>query len=151
VEGFWEAKGTYGGKFTLNPSGLVDFDGKGKYSPPKFVFRNTTGPTAIKFLDSDKLGKQYQNDIFVADYHGGNIYHFKLNQNRTSLILNGSLADKVADNAQELEGIKFVEGMGAITDLQVSPYDGYLYAVSFSEDLVFRIVPATVGNSTQSG
>ena len=151
VEGFWEAKGTYGGKFTLNPSGLVDFDGKGKYSPPKFVFRNTTGPTAIKFLDSDKLGKQYQNDIFVADYHGGNIYHFKLNQNRTSLILNGSLADNVADNAQELEGIKFVEGMGAITDLQVSPYDGYLYAVSFSEDLVFRIVPATVGNSTQSG
>ena len=41
--------------------------------------------------------------------------------------------------------------MGAITDLQVSPYDGYLYAVSFSRGKIYRIVPATaVGNSTQS-
>ena len=67
------------------------------------------------------------------------------------MILNGTLADKIANNAQELEGIKFVEGMGAITDLQVSPYDGYLYAVSFSGGKIYRIVPAAaaVGNSTQ--
>jgi glucose/arabinose dehydrogenase len=152
VQGFWEVKRNAYGNMVQNPTDLVDFGGKGKYGPPKFVSLNTTGPTAIKFLNSDKLGKQYQNDMFVADFHGGNIYHFKLNQNRTDLVLNGPLADKVADNAQELEGIKFVEGMGAITDLQVSPYDGYLYAVSFSEDKIFRIVPgaAVVGNSTQS-
>jgi aldose sugar dehydrogenase len=95
--------------------------------------------------------------MFVADYHGGNIYHFKLNQNRTGLVLNGTLADKIANNAQELDDIKFVAGMGAITDLQVSPYDGYLYAVSFSGGKIYRILPVTAStvsgsttNSTQS-
>jgi aldose sugar dehydrogenase len=143
VQGFWEVNGTTYGKLVQNPTTLVDFGGKGKYSPPKFTWLNTSGPTAIKFLDSDKLGKQYQNDMFVADYHGGNIYHFKLNQNRTQLVLNGTLADKIANNAQELERIKFAEGMGAITDLQVSPYDGYLYAVSYSQGKIYRIGPET--------
>ena len=143
VQGFWEVKGNTYGKLVQNPTNLVNFDGEGKYSPPKFTWLNTTGPTAIKFLNSDKLGKQYQNDMFVADYHGGNIYHFKLNQNRTGLVLNGTLADKIANNAQELEDIKFVVGMGAITDLQVSPYDGYLYVVSFSGGKIYRILPAT--------
>ena len=143
VQGFWEVKGNTYGKLVQNPTNLVNFDGEGKYSPPKFTWLNTTGPTAIKFLNSDKLGKQYQNDMFVADYHGGNIYHFKLNQNRTGLVLNGTLADKIANNPQELEGIKFAEGMGAITDLQVSPYDGYLYAVSYSQGKIYKIVPET--------
>jgi aldose sugar dehydrogenase len=141
VQGFWEVNGTTYGKLVQNPTTLVDFGGKGKYSPPKFTWLNTSGPTAIKFLNSDKLGKQYQNDMFVADYHGGNIYHFKLNQNRTGLVLNGTLADKIVNNPQELQSIKFVEGMGAITDLQVSPYDGYLYAVSYSQGKIYRIVP----------
>src|SRR5919199_32651 len=143
VQGFWEVKGNTYGNMVQNPTDLVDFGGKGKYRSPEFVWLNTTGPTAIKFLNSDKLGKQYQNDMFVADYHGGNIYHFKLNQNRTSLVLNGTLADKIANNAQELDDILFVSGMGAITDLQVSPYDGYLYAVSFSGGKIYRILPAT--------
>src|SRR5918911_1736139 len=155
VVGFWEVKRNTYGDMVQNPTGLVDFGGKGKYSAPNFVWLNTTGPTAIKFLNSDKLGKQYQNDMFVADFHGGNIYHFKLNQNRTGLVLNGTLADKIANNAQELEDIKFVVGMGAITDLQVSPYDGYLYAVSISGGKIYRILPATAaaaaGDSSSSG
>src|ERR1051325_1752441 len=150
VVGFWEVKGNTYGNLVQNPTGLVDFGGKGKYGAPNFVWLNTTGPTAIKFLNSDKLGKQYQNDMFVADYHGGNIYHFKLNQNRTGLVLNGTLADKIANNPQELEGIKFAEGMGAITDLQVSPYDGYLYAVSFSEGKIYRRLPSTTAPSGDS-
>ena len=148
VQGFWEVKGNTYGNMVQNPTDLVDFGGKGKYRSPEFVWLNTTGPTAIKFLNSDKLGKQYQNDMFVADYHGGNIYHFKLNQNRTDLVLNGTLADKIANNAQELDDIKFVAGMGAITDLQVSPYDGYLYAVSFSGGKIYRILPATATTTT---
>jgi glucose/arabinose dehydrogenase len=150
VQGFWEVKGNTYGNMVQNPTGLVDFGGKGKYSPPKFTWLNTTGPTAIKFLNSDKLGKQYQNDMFVADYHGGNIYHFKLNQNRTGLVLNGTLADKIANNAQELEDILFVAGMGAITDLQVSPYDGYLYAVSFSGGKIYRILPAAAASNSSA-
>src|SRR5919202_2245263 len=148
VVGFWEVKGNTYGNMVQNPTGLVDFGGKGKYNSPEFVWLNTTGPTAIKFLNSDKLGKQYQNDMFVADYHGGNIYHFKLNQNRTGLVLNGTLADKIANNAQELDDIIFVAGMGAITDLQVSPYDGYLYAVSFSGGKIYRILPTTATAAT---
>ena len=40
----------------------------------------------------------YENDLFVADIKSGNIYHFDLNENRSGFLLNGSLADKIADN-----------------------------------------------------
>jgi hypothetical protein len=40
--------------------------------------------------------------------------------------------------------------MGAITDLQVSPYDGYLYAVSFSGGKIYRILPATAAAGSSS-
>ena len=43
------------------------------------MFRSV-GPTAIKFLNSDKLGRYYQDDMFVGDIINGNIYHFKLNK-----------------------------------------------------------------------
>jgi glucose/arabinose dehydrogenase len=46
---------------------LVSFDGKGKYSDPEFEWTFTLGPTAVKFLNSDKLGIEYVNDMFVAD------------------------------------------------------------------------------------
>ena len=112
---------------------------------PEFTWVNVTGPTAIKFLHSDKLGKKYQNDIFVGDYHQGNIYHFKLNQNRTALVLDGQLRDKIANLPSETEVIKFGEGFGAITDIQVGPYDGYLYIVSYGLDgRIYRIVPASI-------
>jgi aldose sugar dehydrogenase len=48
---------------------LVDFEGKGTYSDPEFVWGNRVGPTALKFLNSSKYGKEYQNDMFVADFH----------------------------------------------------------------------------------
>jgi glucose/arabinose dehydrogenase len=116
-------------KVSLSPKGLEGFGGKGSYSAPEFTWLNPTVPTAIVFLDSEKLGKQYQNDMFVGDKLG-NLYHFKLNQSRTGLLLEGHLYDKIADSAEELENIIFGEGFGAITDLQVGPYDGNLYVVS---------------------
>jgi glucose/arabinose dehydrogenase len=135
---------------STNPStsyGLVDFDGKGRYSNPEFVWYTAVGPTAIKFLTSDKLGKEYQNDMFVADAVG-RIYHFDLNENRTSLVLDeGELAEKVADTTQELEHITFAEGFGIITDLEVGPHDGYLYVVSgVREDkgMLHRIVTSSM-------
>jgi glucose/arabinose dehydrogenase len=54
---------------------LENFDGKAKYSDPEFTWNGTIGPTALKFLNSDRLGTQYQNDIFVGDVHRGNLYH----------------------------------------------------------------------------
>ena len=64
---------------------LIDFGGKGKYSSPEFTW--DVAPTAFKFLNSDKLGKQYENDMFVGDINNGNLYHFELNQQRTGLLL----------------------------------------------------------------
>ena len=160
VQGIWETEGTYYGdevllnytgfreKVKANPSGLENFGGNGKYSAPEFTWFNITVPTAIKFLNTEKLGKQYQNDIVIGDYSKGNIYHLRLNQNRTGLLLDGTLADKIADNPEELEGIKFGEGFGHITDIQVSPYDGYLYILSTGPNgKIYRIVSTTLNSN----
>ena len=120
---------------------LINFQGKGNYSDPEFVWTDTVGPTAIKFLGSDTLGNQYRNDIFVSDITQGNIYHFDLTGNRTTLILNGLLADKVSNNSTENQDIIFGEGFGGISDLEVGPYDGYLYVVSLGHGSIYRIVP----------
>ena len=120
---------------------LINFQGKGNYSDPEFVWTDTVGPTAIKFLGSNALGNQYRNDIFVSDITQGNIYHFDLTGNRTNLILNGLLADKVSNNSTENQDIIFGEGFGGISDLEVGPYDGYLYVVSLGHGSIYRIVP----------
>ena len=123
---------------------LVDFGGKGRYSSPEFTWSNTVGPTALRFFSSDKLGEKYKNDIFVGDIKYGNIYHFKLNKDRTGFILNGALADKVASGEDGTEQIEFAEGFGGITDLEIGP-DGYLYVLIYnSEDgRIYRISPIT--------
>jgi aldose sugar dehydrogenase len=118
----------------LNPANvLVNIGGKGTYRDPEFVWSQPIAPTALKFFNSDKLGKQYQNDMFVGDIINGNLYHFKLNEQRTGL-----LVGKVATNQQE---IVFGNGFGGITDIQVGP-DGYLYVLSYS-GTIYRIVPAS--------
>lgn len=123
-------------------SNLVDFDGKGKYSDPEFVWSTTLGPTALIFLHSDRLGEQYQNDIFVGSIVTGNIYHFDLNQDRTQLVLTGELEDKIAETRETGEqDIVFGEGFAGISDLEVGP-DGYLYVVSLGQGKIFRIVPS---------
>ena len=123
---------------------LVDFGGKGRYSSPEFTWSNTVGPTALRFFSSDKLGEKYKNDIFVGDIKYGNIYHFKLNKDRTGFILNGALADKVASGEDGTEQIEFAEVFGGITDLEIGP-DGYLYVLIYdSEDgRIYRISPVT--------
>jgi len=117
---------------------------KGKYSDPEFVWEIPVAPTALRFLASDKLGAEYKNDIFVGDSNMGNIYHFDLDKNRTNLAIYTPLADKVADNLEELERIIFGQQFGRITDLAVGP-DGYLYILTNDLNLkgaVFRIIPA---------
>jgi aldose sugar dehydrogenase len=125
--------------------GLVNFQGKGKYSDPEFIWNMTIGVTALKFLDSDKLGKKYENDIFVADYNHGNLYHFDLDKHRTKLVLNGSLKDQIAHSSERegLRNILFGEGFGSVTDMEVGP-DGYLYVVSYGQGKIFKIVPVNV-------
>jgi hypothetical protein len=87
-KGIWRPQSRFRGetvKIPFSKNILVDFDEKGKYSLPEFTFNQTTGLTALKFLDSDKMGKKYDNDMFVADINNGFIYDFDLNQNRTRI------------------------------------------------------------------
>jgi glucose/arabinose dehydrogenase len=127
------------------PTSLVDFDRKGKYSPPKFTWNHTVGPTALKFLTSNEYGKDYENDMFIGEGNNGRIYHFDLNQNRTELYFQGSLADKVANSDKELDDVIFAKGFRPfdVTDLVVGP-DGYLYVVAMVQGKIFKIVPRTM-------
>jgi aldose sugar dehydrogenase len=168
VQGIWEEIGGRFGPILTKLQErelLVDFDGRGKYSNPEFTWIYNVGPTALKFLGSDILGKEYENDMFVGDFNNGNVYHFDLIENRTALALDGLLKDKIANNRDELKTTLFGQGFGAITDLEVGP-DGYLYVLSLfqggndcateiqgnpcvsysstSGGTIYRIVPETV-------
>ena len=64
------------------------------YRAPELATLQTIAPTALKFLNSDRLGKQYENTIFMGDVDYGNLYNFKLNEDRTGLSLDSPFADK---------------------------------------------------------
>jgi glucose/arabinose dehydrogenase len=143
VQGIWQVRGPLLGPIVQSPpDNLVDFGGNGKYRSPEFTWLNTTGPTALKFLDSDKLGKQYENSMFVGDVNTGNLFNFKLDQERTGLDLTGLLSDKVANTPDELQDNNvFGSGFGVITDIQVGPDDGYLYVLTYG-GTIYRIAPS---------
>ena len=128
---------------------LVDFGGKGKYSDPEFSWASNsdfrTAPTSIVFFDSDKFGEQYKDGVFVGDVRG-NIYHFNVDKDRTNLLLNGPLADEVANDFSEIEDLIFARFPGVITDMKVGP-DGYLYILLYQvlgqeDGELYRIVPS---------
>ena len=129
VQGQWTPNFENMGKITHIPMGLVDFDGRGKYSEPEFMWVVPVAPTALKFFNSSKYGPQYKNDLFVADANTGRIYHFELNENRTGLHLPSLLADRIVYNMEEMKEITFAKGFGRITDMQLGP-DGNLYILS---------------------
>lgn len=147
VQGVWKDHDSdnnfYANHVTYEPSDLVNFDAKGKYRSPEFIWKYTVGPTALIFLSSEKLGKQYENDMFVGDVNNGRIYHFKLNQSRTGLLLEDPLTDKIADSDKELANVVFAENFGIITDLKIGP-DGYLYFVVHDDGKIYRIVPRNI-------
>jgi aldose sugar dehydrogenase len=148
VQGIWKLNQTRDKEAVYDASdkgvALVNFSGKGKYSNPEFVRDKPVAPTAIAFLDSNKLGKQYQNDIFVGSVKNGIIYHFNPSKDRKSLSLSGDLSDLVFNKKDDATQITFGKNFGIITDLKVSPYDGYLYVVSGikgDKGIIYKIVP----------
>jgi aldose sugar dehydrogenase len=173
AQGIWELNRMLQARGIALPDGesfisqLVDFDGRGKYSSPEFTWgKMPIATSGAAFFHSDRLGKQYENDLFVGEFVNGIIFDFDLSEDRTQLSFdnNGPLKDKVADNAQELEGIIFGHGFGGITDIKIGSYDGYMYVLSLDrggdeckpqypnrscipyssteEGHIFRIVPA---------
>ena len=133
---------------------LVTF-GNSKYTDPKFVWVTTIGATALKFLNSEKLGKEYANDMFTGDINNGLLYRFTLNEARDNILINDTslgnvnlLADNQVDETTENRPLIFGQGFGGITDLQVGP-DGYLYVLSYTGAL-YRIVPLSESNTPKN-
>ena len=70
VQGVWKLNQTREKDEIFNQTSkdviFVNFNGNGKYSNPEFVWDIPVGPTTLIFFDSDKLGKNYENDMFVG-------------------------------------------------------------------------------------
>jgi glucose/arabinose dehydrogenase len=130
---------------------LVNLPGS-KYLDPVFSWKAPVAVTGIEFLNSSKLGNRYKDNVFVGDYNNGNLYFFELNNTRTGFNFNNSnqlklqqqqagLTDLVVDNDQEESQVTFGSGFGSITDIKTGPADGYLYIVSISDGIIYRILP----------
>ncbi len=123
--------------------------GDGYYSDPKFAWTYTIGVTALKFLNSDKLGSEYANNMFVGDINNGLLYRFILTGERDGISIKNdtyvgntaALADNKVDDTPENRVITFGQGFGGITDIQVGPSDGYPYVLSHTGSL-FKILPS---------
>jgi glucose/arabinose dehydrogenase/plastocyanin len=127
-------------------SELVKLSKSAKYSDPKFEWFDPVAPTSLVFLNSDKLGAQYKNDMFVGDVNNGNLYHFKLSADRTKLLApDGTKIPKKAITSDQLPVYRFGSGFGGITDLKVG-LDGFLYVLA-NNGAIFRIVPSSFASS----
>jgi plastocyanin len=126
----------------FNLTQLEFFNGTGKYYDPIFSWRETLGVTDLIFIPSDnKLGKEYEGNLLVADNNNGYLYRFLLNQSRTGLLLNGSLSDGVAStNIENLEAVFAKINGGAVTDLEIGP-DGLVYFISLGGGKIMRLEP----------
>ena len=130
--------------------------GNSQYRDPKFVFNTPIGITDAKFLNSDKLGREYENNLFTADINNGYLYRLNLNDNRDGIIINNTtyvgdltlLSDNKVDSPKESEPIIFGQGFGGITDLEVGP-DGYLYVLTYPGSL-YRIMPSSESSAPQN-
>ena len=128
-----------------NSVNLVALNNNGIYSDPELTWDKTVAPTALTFLHSDQLGKEYEYDLFVATADSGKIYNFDLTSDRRNLYLEDVLHDKIVDSDKEEDSITFAKGFGIITDLDINPYNGYLYVVSSirgdSGGSIYKIMP----------
>jgi aldose sugar dehydrogenase len=130
-------------------SELVAFKGS-HYSDPAFSWSIPIGITDIEFFKSPKLGKKYENNIFVGDINNCNIYFFKINSSRTGVDTNtvsydneikNDLVpdDNEADNKPESNKVLFVKGlMDELRICNTGP-DGYLYVLTYFDGKIYKI------------
>ena len=68
-----------------------------QYSDPEFSWEKTVSPTGITFLNSDLFFK-YKNDMLVGTCNTGQLFKFKLNEERNQLVFATShLQDHIAN------------------------------------------------------
>ena len=124
---------------------LVNFLGSSSYADPVFSWGRAVGVTDIEFYNSDRLGDDYTNNIFVADANNGHLYFFEVNEDRSGLKFGDSRLsdDLIASNDRERTEVTFSTRFpSSITDIETGP-DGFLYVLTFhpTKGSLSRIVP----------
>lgn len=116
------------------------------YSDPKFSWFKPIGVTDLEFYKSTILGAKFSNNIFIGDINAGDLYFFKMDDNRSGVRIDPltlghtDLSDSVADLQDDLSPVLFARGFsGRITDVETGP-DGYLYILTYSDGHMYRIV-----------
>ncbi len=119
-----------------------------QFSDPELSWKYEVGPGAIGFLDSRRLGRQYENDLFMGGsrdlLEGGHLFRIQLTGNRRKVAVDDPrLEDRVADNLSkwdltESESLLFGRNFGTVTDIQTGT-EGDLYVVSLTKGAVYRI------------
>jgi len=129
--------------------------GTSTYSDPEFGWKIPIGITDAKFLNSNKLGQEYENNLFAGDINNGYLYRFALNDDRAGILINNSfvgdiesLSDNEVDAPKESEPLIFGQGFGGITDIEVGP-DGYLYILTYPGDM-YRILPVSESSTPKN-
>lgn len=128
----------------MNSNANLSSLNRGTYLDPKLVWSNTVTPTGLKFFDSEKLGEDFWNDLFVARYglgHTGEavLYHFEWNSERNDLVLAPPLDDHIVNSSTEDMQQAIISELGVITDIEVGP-DGYLYLVQLTKPgTIYRV------------
>ena len=136
------------------------------YSDPEFSWELPIGITALDFAEGQLFSK-YDGWLFVTDSNHGNIYLFKLNNERNGFELQSDHLKDLTVNIdpkntygnfhESMSEIMFGRHFGLVTDLKFGP-DGALYVVSLmdisyeeSEDgsytkggTIYRIYPDSV-------
>ena len=116
------------------------------YSDPKFSWIKPIGVTDLEFYNSSKLGDKFSNNIFIGGINTGDLYFFKIDENRTGIRIDPStsdhidLTDSVADPQDDLSPTLFAKGFnGRITDIETGP-DGFVYVLTYSDGRIYRII-----------
>jgi aldose sugar dehydrogenase len=142
----WEAvRGPIERRNVTVENDLVNFLNSSSYANPVLSWGRAVGLSDIEFYNSDNLGDNYTNNIFVGDFNNGNLYFFEVNATRSGLKFDSPRIanDLVLSNDRQRASVIFGTGFAnGITDIETGP-DGYLYVLTYhqTDGALYRIVP----------
>ena len=113
---------------------LVSLASISNYSDPEISWVDPPAVTYIEFVNSINLGPEYENNILIGDHNNGNLYFFKLNDERSGF----DVEDDVIDSQNEVDNYILGTGFGSITDIETGP-DGNVYIVSLEDGNLYKI------------
>jgi hypothetical protein len=128
------------------------------FDDPEFSWKWEVAPGGIGFVNSNALGPQFKNDMFVGAaipaLEGGYLFHFNLTGNREMIAVDDPrLDDRVADNAgkheiTESESLLIGRNFGSGTDIETGP-NGNVFVVSLTQGAVYEIFRVRGGDDDE--